>query len=95
MRQEPLAYLRRHLRWFFFVIVPVAFVFDALRVQQVNDLWYGTAGRLFFIVGLIAQAILLVFLLRPTAPLMDAYLKQRRGGVARPSALYLVPRSAR
>ncbi len=80
MRQEPLAFLRRHLRWFFFVIVPVTFMFETMHVQQVNDLWYGTVGRLFFIIGLIAQAVLLVFLLRPTGPLVEAYLKQRRGG---------------
>lgn len=80
MREEPLACLRRHLRWLFLLVVPVVFVVEVMRAQQVSDLWYGTAGRLFFIIGLLGLAVFLAFVLRPTGPLMEAYLKQRRGG---------------
>ncbi|UCD48869.1 MAG: mechanosensitive ion channel [Phycisphaerales bacterium] len=80
LRQEPLAFLRRHLRWFLILAVPVVFVLEAMEVQQVNDVWYGTVGRLFFVVGLVGLAVFLSIVLRPTAAPMDTYLKQRRGG---------------
>jgi len=80
MRQESLAFLRRDLRWFLVLTVPVVFVFEAMHVQQINDAWYGTVGRLFFVVGLIGLAAFLLIVLRPTAALMESYLKQRRGG---------------
>ena len=80
MRQEPLALLRRHLRWFCLVGIPVVFMLQMMHVQQTDDTWYGTAGRLFFAVGMVGLAVFLLVVLRPTAPLMDAYLKPRRGG---------------
>jgi len=79
LREEPLAFLRRHLRWFLAFIIPVVFVFEVLRTQQTDDAWYGTAGRFFFTVGLAGLAAFLLSVLRPTSPLMDSYLKQRRG----------------
>jgi potassium-dependent mechanosensitive channel len=80
LRQEPLVFLRRHLRWFFVVVIPVVFMFEAMHVQQINDAWYGTVGRLFFVAGLVGLAVFLIIVLRPTAALMEPYLKQRRGG---------------
>jgi len=80
LREEPLAFLRRHLRWFLFLVVPVVFVIEVMHTQQVNDAWYGTVGRLFFVTGLVGLALFLFIVLRPTSPLMEFYLKQRRGG---------------
>ena len=80
LRQEPLAFLRRHLRWLLIVVAPAVLVVTTMHAQQVNDDWYGTAGRLFFLLGVIGLAVFLLIVLRPTAPLMEPYLKQRRGG---------------
>ncbi len=80
MRQEPLVFLRRHLRWFLALVIPVVLVIEMMHTQQINDAWYGTVGRLFFIAGMIGLAAFLLIVLRPTAPLIDSYLKQRRGG---------------
>lgn len=79
VREEPLAFLRRHLRWFLLLVVPIVFVFEVMRTQQSDEAWYGTAGRLFFIVALAGLAVFLLLVLRPTSPLMEFHLKPRRG----------------
>lgn len=79
-REEPLAFLRRHLRWFGLLVYPVVFVFQVMRTQQTDESWYGAAGRIVFIVGQAGLAVFLLRLLRPAAPLMDSWLKQHRGG---------------
>ncbi|HPC93978.1 MAG TPA: mechanosensitive ion channel [Sedimentisphaerales bacterium] len=80
IREEPLTLLRRHLRWFLAFIIPVVFVSQVMRSQQTDQSWYGAAGRLVFIVGQAGLAVLLLRVLHPAAPLMDSWLKQRRGG---------------
>jgi len=60
--------------------VPALFVVEVMHAQHVDDQWFGTAGRLFFIIALLGLAVLLLVLLRPTSSLMDRYLKQRQGG---------------
>lgn len=80
VREEPLAFLRRHLRWFGLLIYPVVFVFEVMRTQQTDESWYGAAGRIVFIVGQAGLAVFLLRLLRPAAPLMETWLKQHRGG---------------
>ncbi|HQN32574.1 MAG TPA: mechanosensitive ion channel [Sedimentisphaerales bacterium] len=80
IREEPLALLRRHLRWFLAFIIPVVFVFQVMRSQQTDQSWHGAAGRLVFIVGQVGLAVFLLRVLHPAAPLMDSWLKQRRGG---------------
>ncbi len=79
VREEPLAFLRRHLRWFLLLVVPIIFVFEVLRTQQTDEAWYGTAGRFFFVVALAGLTVFLLLVLRPTSPLMEFYLKPRRG----------------
>ena len=79
VREEPLAFLRRHLRWFLLLVVPIIFVFEVMRTQQTDEAWYGTAGRFFFIVALAGLAVFLLLVLRPTSALMEFYLKPRRG----------------
>lgn len=80
MRQEPLVFLRRHLRWFMALAVPVVLVLEMMHAQQISDTWYGTAGRLFFMVGMIGLTVFFAIVLRPAGPLVDSFLKQRRGG---------------
>ena len=80
VRREPLAFVRRHLRWFFVAALPIAFVLETMRAQQIDQEWYTTTGRLFFIAAALGLAAFLAIVLRPSSPLLDAYLKQRRGG---------------
>jgi len=80
VREERLVFLRRHLRWLAVLVVCLALVLEIMRVQQTNDQWYGTAGRLFAIASLLGTAAFLLVVLRPSSPLMEPYLRQRRGG---------------
>ncbi|MBN1359506.1 MAG: mechanosensitive ion channel [Sedimentisphaerales bacterium] len=80
MREEPLAFLRRHLRWFFALSAPLVFIFSVMHAQQADETWYGTVGRLVFVIAVASLAAFLLIVLRPTAPLMESYLRQRRGG---------------
>jgi len=80
MRREPVAFFRRSLRWYFIITVPVVLIVLTLQAQQTNEQWYNSAGRLFFMGGLILLALLLLSLLRPTGPIMEQHLKQRQGG---------------
>ncbi len=80
MREEPLRFFRRHLRWLFAATVPATFILEVLRAQQFNEQWYGTVGRLVFMAMLLILAAFLLIMVRPAAPLMESFLKQRRGG---------------
>jgi len=77
---EPLPFIRRLLAWYFAVTIPATLVFQLLQTQQTGEQWYNSAGRLFFLVGLLALAVFLIILLRPTGPFMGPYLKQKGGG---------------
>ncbi|HUV65655.1 MAG TPA: mechanosensitive ion channel domain-containing protein [Sedimentisphaerales bacterium] len=80
MRQEPLSFFRRLLVFYFTAVIPIALIVRITHVQQTGEQWYNSAGRLFFMADLILLALLLLLLLRPTGPLMEPYLKQKRGG---------------
>ncbi len=80
MREEPLHFLRHHLRWFFSVTIPIVFLLEVMGAQRFNDQWYGTVWRPVFMAMRLILAAFLLILLRPAAPLMEPYLKQRRGG---------------
>ena len=80
LRKESVAFLRRHLRWFAALVVPIVFVLEVLHAQQYNDQWYATVGRLLFIVALLVLAALLLLLFRPSSPLIERYLRQHRDG---------------
>ena len=80
MRQEPLSYLRRLLGWYLVLVIPIALIVQIMQVQQKDDQWYNSAGRLFFMAHLILLALLQLLLLRPTGPLIGPYLKQGQGG---------------
>jgi potassium efflux system protein len=80
MHQEPLSFLRRLLGWYFVLIIPITLIVHIMQMQQEDDLWYNSVGRLFFMVYLILLALLQMLLLRPTGPLIGPYLKQGQGG---------------
>jgi potassium efflux system protein len=80
MRNEPLSFSRRLLGWYFVLAIPVVFLVEVMQSQQTNEQWYNSAGRLFFMFGLLALALFLFILLSPKGTLMKPYLKQRHGG---------------
>jgi len=80
MRQEPQSFLRRLLGWYLILIIPITLIVQFMQVQQKDEQWYNSAGRLFFIANLILLALLQLLLLRPTGPLIGPFLKQRQGG---------------
>ena len=79
MRQEPLSFFRRLLWWYFLLTIPITLIVQLMQTQQTGEQWYNSAGRLFFMAGLIVLSLLLLLLLRPTGALMEPYLRQRRG----------------
>ena len=80
MRPEPLVFFRRLLILYFTAAIPITLVVRITHVQQTGEQWYNSAGRLFFMADLILLSLLLLWLLRPTGPLMEPYFKQKRGG---------------
>ncbi|MGD8786133.1 MAG: mechanosensitive ion channel [Phycisphaerales bacterium] len=80
MRHEPLSFFRRLLGWYFVLAIPVIFLVEIMQTQQTSEQWYNSAGRLFFMFGLLALALFLLILLSLTGTLMKPYLKQRHGG---------------
>lgn len=80
MRKEPLSFFRRLLGLYFALAIPTIMIVRVMHVQQFNEQWYHSAGRLFFIIHLVVLALLQTMLLRPTGPLMESFLRQRRGG---------------
>jgi potassium efflux system protein len=80
MRPEPLSFLRIWLKRYFPFAVVTTLVVDFMQAQHASEQWYNSAGRLFIMAGLIFLALLLMLLLRPTGPLVDSFLKQRREG---------------
>jgi potassium efflux system protein len=80
MRPEPLSFLRLWLKRYYPFAVVTTLVIDFMQAQHASEQWYNSAGRLFLMAGLIFLALLLMLLLRPTGPLVDSFLKQRREG---------------
>jgi potassium efflux system protein len=79
---DSLTFVRKHLRWFFILVIPLTFILRILQLQQTNDQMYNTLGRLVFITILVLLAIFLLVLLRPTGLMVGPYLKRRREGWA-------------
>ncbi len=82
VRRESLAFVRRHLRWFFIAALPVAFVMEAVRIQQVRPEWQTSVGRMLFVLVNLGAAAFVFIVLRPKSPLLDGYLRQKRDGWA-------------
>jgi potassium efflux system protein len=80
VRAEPLAFTRKHLRWFFGLVIPLTFVLRVLQQQETNDQMYSALGCLIFIANLVMLTIFLFVFLRPTGPIAGPYLKRRPDG---------------
>ena len=68
------------MRWFFAVSIPLMFIFRVLQVQQSDEVFYNTAGRLVFIIMLIVLAVFLLRLLRLDGPVTGPYIKRHPDG---------------
>ena len=79
MRSEALEVLRRHLRWFGALLLPLVFV-TAMAAWQSGEAAEESLSRLSFMAGLGALAALLLIVLRPTGQLMKPTLERSRGG---------------
>ncbi len=71
--------IRRHLRWFTPVVVPVALLVTALD-QGGDEAANASLGRVLFTVGLLALSVFLLRVLRPTGPVLRKYLEENKGG---------------
>lgn len=81
VKSELLDYVRKHMHWFFVLIIPLTFIFRILQIeQQNNDLFNNILGLVIFIAILSAVAVFLLKLLRPSSLLVDTYLKRNRDG---------------
>ncbi len=80
VRTESLTFTRRHIRWFFSLVIPLTFILRMLQPQETSDPIYNTLSRLFFIAILVLLATFLLVLLRPTGPMVGYFLKRRPDG---------------
>ncbi len=71
--------IRRQLRWFLPVVVPVAVLVLALD-REAPENANATLGRILFSVGLVALAIFLHRILRPTGPVLGRFLENNMSG---------------
>ena len=80
IREDALVSIRKQMRWFFAVSIPLMFIFRVLQVQQSDEVFYNTAGRLVFIIMLIVLAVFLLRLLRLDGPVTGPYIKRHPDG---------------
>ena len=79
-RQESLDVLRRHLLWFFSLLIPLMGFAAMLSVQRVDETWANSLGRLLFLIeqGVVAGFLLIV--LRPRGGVLQEYLQESKTG---------------
>ncbi|MFW6164055.1 MAG: mechanosensitive ion channel domain-containing protein, partial [Planctomycetota bacterium] len=75
--RDALAVVQRNLRWATPLVVAMAFVAGGLSAQP-NEVWHESLGRLAYIVAVLAWAVLLERLLRPSGALVEGYGKRHR-----------------
>jgi potassium efflux system protein len=80
VREDALVSIRKQMRWFFAVSIPLMFFFRVLQVQQSDEVFYNTTGRLVFIFVLIVLAVFLLRLLRLDGPVTGPYIKRYSDG---------------
>jgi potassium efflux system protein len=80
VREDALVSIRMQMRWFFAVIIPLMFIFRIFQVQQSDEVFYNTTGRLVFILVLVLLAVFLLRLLRLTGPVTGPYIKRHPDG---------------
>ncbi|MBN2181520.1 MAG: mechanosensitive ion channel [Sedimentisphaerales bacterium] len=80
VREESLAFTRKHIRWLFVLLIPLTFVLRILQLQETNDRMYDTMGRLIFIGVLVILGFFTVVFLNLKGPIVGPYLKRRPEG---------------
>jgi potassium-dependent mechanosensitive channel len=78
-QQPTVRLLRRHLRWFLAVIVPVVVLVIAFD-EHADEAQNASLGRLVFTVGLLALALFAHRLVRPSGVVLEEFLRRHRGG---------------
>jgi potassium efflux system protein len=71
--------VRRHLTWFMLIVVPAAFVIAAM-LDQANNAYEGSLGRLAYVAGSLASSVFLHLILQPERGILRDYLARHRGG---------------
>jgi len=79
MRPEGLSLLRKQLFRLTGAVLPAVFLITTMEWQS-NDAWKESLGRLAFMAGLIALALFLLLVLRPSGELMRGVLARNRSG---------------
>lgn len=78
-RAKALALVRCHLRWFVVVATIGTFVVETLDSQS-NQIWADSLGRVTFIATMIASAIVLQRLARPSNGLLEEFIRRQPSG---------------
>jgi potassium efflux system protein len=76
-RAETLRAIRRQLRWFTPMVVPLSFI---VGLTSGTDVHQDSLGRLAFVAAMLASSVFLQRLFRPSGPLLRETLAKRRGG---------------
>ncbi len=80
VREDALVSIRKQMQWFFAISIPLMFLFRVLQLQQSNEVFYNTMGRLVFIIVLVVLAVFLLRLLRLDGPVAGPYIKRYPDG---------------
>jgi potassium efflux system protein len=80
VREDALVSIRKQMRWFFAVSIPLMLFFRVLQLQQSDEVFYNTTGRLVFILMLIVLAVFLLRLFRLDGPVTGPYIKRHPDG---------------
>ena len=75
-----LAYLRKQLRWFVVLILPVVFIVTTTDVADEALEWDDTLGPLTFCLGMVAYTIFVSRVLRPEGDVLKDHLLRNRSG---------------
>ena len=78
LREEGIAFLRRHLHWFVAVVVPAVFLLQTFQWQP-TEAWTESIGRVAYMAALGSLAIFFAITLRPNGQLIQTLLRRSRG----------------
>lgn len=71
--------LRKHLKWFMPLGLPLTFAAAALHAQPI-ELWRDSLSRLLFMAGMLLLAVFAERVLRPVGGVLHQFIAYRRGG---------------
>ena len=71
--------LRRRLTWLLYAVLPILFVWAALRAQPRSE-WQDSLGRMAFVLGMAVLSLFAHHVLRPAGAVMTMVIARRRDG---------------